>query len=79
MLQPPREITLFWQDVDHFTMEDPSKIILKEKSVIDVNKSLPLENEIVEEPEITLDVYLLFNPKPIVPVKMNKQIFFLQV
>jgi putative salt-induced outer membrane protein YdiY len=67
------EITLFWQDVDHFTMEDPSKIVLKEKPpTTEDDETLP-EDKPAPSPEIIPDDVFAINPKPAVPVKITSR------
>ncbi len=90
------EITLFWQDVETFEIDDTATIVLKplpppsEKEVelppsepndisaqptdLADDETIETIDEIVEpptEPQLTPDMVLAINPKPIIPVKIT--------
>lgn len=68
------EITLFWQDVDHFILDDTAKVVLK-KPTAPKTTALPEEDkgqkvEPASPPPPTPDMIFAINPKPIIPVKI---------
>lgn len=86
------EITLFWQDVETFAVEDTAKVVLKPNAAVieeniesattkpqDVPRheatssqpNIPSAEATPPEPQLTPDMVLAINPKPVIPVKIT--------